>query len=68
MLRLIGKWLHAGALDDGAVTYPDAGTPRSGVLSALLADIFLHEVTEVDDHSAIGEGLAGILGARRRHA
>jgi RNA-directed DNA polymerase len=31
LLRLIGKWLKAGVLEDGAVWYPDAGTPQGGV-------------------------------------
>ena len=43
---MIGKWLHAGVLEDGAVTYPDAGTPQGGVLSPLLANVFLHEVLD----------------------
>ena len=46
LLRLIGKWLHAGVLEDGAVTYPAAGTPQGGVLSPLLANVFLHEVLD----------------------
>ena len=46
LLRLIGKWLHAGVLEDVAVTYPDAGTPQGGVLSPLLANVFLHEVLD----------------------
>ncbi len=47
LLRLIGKWLNAGVLEDGAVWYPDAGTPQGGVASPLLANIFLHEVLDV---------------------
>jgi len=47
LLRLIGKWLKAGVLEDGAVWYPDAGTPQGGVISPLLANIFLHEVLDV---------------------
>ena len=31
LLRLIGKWLNAGVLEDGALTYPEAGTPQGGV-------------------------------------
>src|SRR5438132_4420481 len=46
LLRLIGKWLNAGVLEDGAVRYPDAGTPQGGVISPLLANIFLHEVLD----------------------
>ncbi|WP_238602935.1 reverse transcriptase domain-containing protein [Fimbriiglobus ruber] len=33
LLRLIGKWLRAGVLDHGCVTYPDAGTPQGGVIT-----------------------------------
>jgi len=40
LLRLIGKWLNAGVLEDGAVWYPEAGTPQGGVASPLLANIF----------------------------
>lgn len=47
LLRLIGKWLNAGVLEDGSVSYPDAGTPQGGVISPLLANIFLHEVLDV---------------------
>ena len=33
LLRLIGKWLNAGVLEDGCVTHPEAGTPQGGVIS-----------------------------------
>jgi group II intron reverse transcriptase/maturase len=46
LLRLIGKWLHAGVMEEGGVTYPDSGTPQGGVISPLLANIFLHEVLD----------------------
>jgi retron-type reverse transcriptase len=29
LLRLIGKWLHAGVLEEGTLTHPEAGTPRA---------------------------------------
>jgi group II intron reverse transcriptase/maturase len=44
--RLIGKWLHAGVMEEGSLSYPDAGTPQGGVISPLLANIFLHEVLD----------------------
>jgi hypothetical protein len=47
LLRLIGKWLHAGVMEDGALSYPDSGSPQGGVISPLLANIFLHEVLDV---------------------
>ncbi|WP_435005601.1 group II intron reverse transcriptase/maturase [Tundrisphaera lichenicola] len=46
ILRLIGKWLNAGVLEDGAVTTPEAGTPQGGVISPLLANIVLHYVLD----------------------
>jgi RNA-directed DNA polymerase len=46
LLRLIGKWLNAGVLEEGRVSYPDAGTPQGGVISPLLANVYLHEVLD----------------------
>ncbi len=46
LLRLIGKWLKAGVLEDGCVRHPDSGTPQGGVISPLLANVFLHEVLD----------------------
>jgi RNA-directed DNA polymerase len=33
LLRLIGKWLNAGVLEEGIVTIPEAGTPQGGVIT-----------------------------------
>ena len=46
LLRLIGKWLNAGVLEEGRQHYPDAGTPQGGVVSPMLANIYLHEVLD----------------------
>jgi group II intron reverse transcriptase/maturase len=46
LLRLIGKWLNAGVLEDGCLTHPEAGTPQGGVVSPLLANVYLHEVLD----------------------
>jgi group II intron reverse transcriptase/maturase len=46
ILRLIGKWLNAGVLEEGAIHRPTEGTPQGGVISPLLANIFLHEVLD----------------------
>ena len=46
ILRLIGKWLNAGVLEEGVLTIPDDGTPQGGVISPLLANIFLHYVLD----------------------
>lgn len=46
LLRLIGKWLNAGVLEGLELSYPEAGTPQGGVISPLLANIYLHEVLD----------------------
>jgi group II intron reverse transcriptase/maturase len=46
LLRLIGKWLHAGVLEEGNLTRPEAGTPQGGVISPVLANVYLHEVLD----------------------
>ena len=46
LLRLIGKWLNAGVLEDGCVTHPDEGSPQGGVVSPILSNIFLHYVLD----------------------
>jgi RNA-directed DNA polymerase len=42
ILKLIGKWLKAGVWEDGNITRTTESTPQGGVLSPLLANIFLH--------------------------
>lgn len=46
LLRLIGKWLNAGVLEGLELSRPDAGTPQGGVISPLLANIYLHAVLD----------------------
>ena len=47
VLRLIGKWLKAGVLENGNVRFSDSGSPQGGVISPLLANIYLHYVLDV---------------------
>ena len=46
LLRLIGKWLKAGVMEHGSVSYPDSGSPQGGVISPILANAFLHYVLD----------------------
>jgi len=46
-IRLIGKWLKAGILEeDGDILYPEEGTPQGGSISPVLANIYLHHVLD----------------------
>jgi RNA-directed DNA polymerase len=42
ILRLIGKWLKAGAMQDGVVLRTDEGTPQGGPISCILSNLYLH--------------------------
>lgn len=46
LLRLIGKWLNAGVMKEGGLEYARSGTPQGGVISPLLANVYLHEVLD----------------------
>jgi RNA-directed DNA polymerase len=48
LLRLIRKWLKAGILEeDGRVIHPELGTPQGGVISPVLANVYLHYVLDL---------------------
>jgi group II intron reverse transcriptase/maturase len=46
IVRLVGKWLQAGVLEGDVLSYSDTGTPQGGVISPMLANIFLHTVLD----------------------
>lgn len=47
-LRIIRKWLKAGILQiDGEVIHPESGTPQGGIISPILANIYLHYVLDL---------------------
>jgi RNA-directed DNA polymerase len=47
LIRLIGKWMRAGVMEGGVVHHPESGTPQGGVISPLLANIYLHDALDV---------------------
>jgi group II intron reverse transcriptase/maturase len=53
IIRLIGKWMNAGVMEEAGIKYPEAGTPQGGVISPLLSNIFLHEVMDKWMHETV---------------
>jgi RNA-directed DNA polymerase len=46
MRKAIDKWLKAGVMEEGQLRHEEFGTPQGGVISPLLANIYLHEVLD----------------------
>jgi group II intron reverse transcriptase/maturase len=60
--KMIDKWLKAGVLDEGQLRRSDVGTPQGGVISPLLANVFLHYVLDEWFATEVGPRM------KRRHA
>lgn len=56
VLKLLRQWLQAGVMEDGEVHRSTAGTPQGGVISPLLANIYLHVLDErwTHEHAHLG--------------
>lgn len=56
VLKLLRQWLQAGVMEEGAVHRSTAGTPQGGVISPLLANIYLHVLDErwTREHAHLG--------------
>jgi RNA-directed DNA polymerase len=55
VLKLLRLWLQAGVMADGVVTRTVAGTPQGGVISPLLANIYLHVLDTELSARGVGE-------------
>lgn len=62
VLKLVRKWLKAGVMEEGAVRTSTAGSPQGGVISPLLANVYL------DDFDRIWEATCSHLGLLVRYA
>lgn len=47
VLKLLRQWLEAGVMEDGAVRTTTAGTPQGGVISPLLANVYLDDLDRI---------------------
>lgn len=47
MVQLLRKWLRAGVMEDGKLHEATEGTPQGGIISPLLANIYLHYVLDL---------------------
>jgi RNA-directed DNA polymerase len=47
MVRLLMKWLKAGVMEEGKLHETQAGTPQGGIISPLLANLYLHYVLDL---------------------
>ncbi len=59
ILRLIGKWLRAGVMEDGSWIASEKGTPQGATISPLLANVYLHYVFDLWAHEWRGQHARG---------
>ena len=59
ILRLIGKWLKVGVLEEGKRTRNELGVPQGGVISPLLSNIYLHYVLDLWISKKVSRELTG---------
>jgi RNA-directed DNA polymerase len=55
VLKLLRSWLGVGVLDNGVVSSTVTGTPQGGVISPLLANIYLHAFDRAWAEDGTGE-------------
>lgn len=56
ILKLMRKWLQAGVMEEGTVRRSDLGTPQGGVISPLLANIYLNDFDQLWEKHGKGVG------------
>jgi retron-type reverse transcriptase len=59
VLRLIGKWLAAGVIEDGEWSNTEQGTAQGASVSPLLANVYLHTCSTCGPTNGAGATRAG---------
>jgi len=59
LLRLIARFLRSGVMEEGKYLETDKGTPQGGILSPMLANIYLHYVLDLWFERAVKKRLTG---------
>jgi RNA-directed DNA polymerase len=59
ILRLIGKWINVGVIDEGRLLINKTGTGQGQIISPLLANIYLHYVLDEWFHNEVKPRLRG---------
>ena len=59
LLRIIARFLKSGVMEEGKYMETDRGTPQGGILSPLLANIYLHYALDLWFEKEVKKGLTG---------
>jgi group II intron reverse transcriptase/maturase len=65
LLRLIVRFLKAGVMEEGKYVEVDKGTPQGGIISPILANIYLHYILDLWFEKAVKRQLTGYVGLIR---
>ena len=57
VVKLIAMWLHAGVMEEMGVRTVTTGTPQGGVISPLLANLYLHWLDQTWEKKGFGSRL-----------
>jgi group II intron reverse transcriptase/maturase len=60
IIRLVRKWLRAGILEEGGrIEHPESGTPQGGIVSPVLANVYLHYALDLWFERKVRKGNRG---------